>query len=88
MPGCRFGDTYRFATGREPSSELDKVHHDGTVAEVWVRARERGEPSRFPLCRRHADLLWMLGYLWFEHVPSMGISGGHRPALAEDSEVD
>jgi hypothetical protein len=61
--GCDFRGAYVFAAGRSPSDALCGPTCSGTVAENTIRAGNGPElESKFSLCTRHSDLLWLLGY--------------------------
>ncbi len=60
---CDFRGAYVFAAGHSPSEALCGPKCNGTVAENTIRAGNGPEhESKFSLCTRHSDLLWLLGY--------------------------
>lgn len=61
--GCDFRGAYVFAAGHSPSDALCGPKCHGTVAVNNIRAGNGPElESKFALCTRHSDLLWLLGY--------------------------
>ncbi len=60
---CDFRSAYLFAAGHAPSEALLGPTCSGTVAENTISAGNGPErESKFALCTRHSDLLWLLGY--------------------------
>ncbi len=60
---CEHEAAYRFGSGGNGSPSVLSTDCSGARAARWVAsARASAHPRRFVLCRRHADLLWQLGY--------------------------
>jgi hypothetical protein len=67
-----FCEAYEFVAGKLPSAKLRAIPCEGVVARRRVNSFADGHEATFQLCTRHADLLWVMGYL----EVNAGESGG------------
>jgi hypothetical protein len=83
-----FCEAFRFATGTGPPSSLLSVTCEGTVARRRVRRLRDFNEESFIMCTRHADLLWLLGYVELEGYQPRPPGPGPQPGGGAPGPTD